>query len=73
MLVQSAPGLVYCFKLRINDLSDIRSRTVDTIFQIAEVASIADSDNTYVDSPVYILATVIPRQYEPPNVPAEKE
>ena len=57
----------------IKDLSEIRGQTVDTIFQIAEVASIADSDNTYVAGPGFILATVMPRQYEPRNTPTERE
>ena len=59
--------------LPVKDLSVIRGQTVDSIFQIAEVASIADSDNTYVAGPGFILATVMPRQYEPRNTPTERE
>ena len=57
----------------IKDLSDIRGRTVDTIFQIAEVASIAGPDNTYAAGPGFTLVTDMPRHYEPGSTPAERE
>lgn len=57
----------------IKDLSDIRGRTVDTIFQIAEVASIAGPDNTYAAGPGFALVTDMPRHCEPGNPSAERE
>ncbi len=49
----------------LKDLSDIRARTVDVTIRIAEAASVAGAG--------YALATVMPRMYEPRNVPPEPE
>ena len=68
-------GIPVAFKpdFTIEDLSDIRGRTVDTIFQIAEMASIAGPDNTHVAGPGFTFATAMPRQYEPRISPEERE
>ena len=49
----------------VKDLSDIRARTVDATFRVAEVASVAGAG--------FALAAVMPRDYEPRNVPPEPE
>jgi len=60
-------GLVMQFPSRVglNDLADLRVRIADTIVRITEAASVAG----YI-SPI---AAVLPRQYEPRNVPPERE
>ena len=60
-------------KITIKDLTNIRIQTVETIFRIAEVASIAGPDNTYAAGPGFTLITAMPRQYEPGNDPAERK
>lgn len=48
----------------LKDLSDIRARTVDVIFQVTEAASVAGAG---------FALTVMPRMYEPRNTPSEPE
>ena len=49
----------------LNDLSEIRARTVDTTIRIVEVASVAGAG--------FALATVLPRKYELRNTLPERE
>ena len=60
-------------KFTLRDLSDIRARTVDTTILIAEAASVAGPDDTYLAGPGFALATVLPRKYETRNAPPERE
>lgn len=58
---------VVCFpsKVDLKDLADLRARTVDVIFRVTEAASVAGYDSA--------IAAALPRQYEPRNVPPERE
>ena len=49
----------------VKDLADLRARIVDTIVRITEAASVAGHDSA--------IAVVLPRRYEPRNVPPERE
>jgi len=49
----------------LNDLADLRIRIVDTIVRVTEAASVAGYNSA--------MAAVFPRQYEPRNVPPERE
>ena len=51
-------------KITLNDLSDIRVRTVDITIRIAEAASVAGAG--------FALAAAMPRKYEPRNAPPER-
>ena len=49
--------------ISVKDLSEIRARSVDTTFRVAEAASVAGAG--------FALAAAMPRQYEPRNVPPD--
>lgn len=49
----------------IEDLADLRARTVDTIVRVSEAASVAGYHS--------VVAAVLPRKYEPRNAPPEGE
>ena len=58
-------SVAFAPEFTLKDLSDVRTRTVDTTFRIAEAASIA--------GPGFARATAMPRQYEPRNASPECE
>lgn len=60
-------GLVMQFPSRVglNDLADLRVKIADAIVRITEAASVAGYNSA--------IAAVLPRQYEPRNVPPERE
>ncbi len=49
----------------LRDLAELRARIVHIIIRVAEAASVADSDSA--------VAAVLPRKYEPRNIPPERE
>ena len=60
-------------KFTLKNLSDIRARTAETIFRVAEAASIAGPDNTYAAGPGFAFVVGMPREYEPRHAPPEQE
>ena len=55
----------------LKGLSDIRARTVDTTIRVAEAASVAGPQDTYVAGPGFALVIAMPRKYEPRNTPPD--
>ena len=47
-------------KFTLNDLSDIRGRTADTTFRVAELASIAGPDDSYAAGPGFAFTISLP-------------
>ena len=68
-------GAPVAFKpnITLKDLSDVRARTVDITFRVAEAASVAGPADTHFAGAGYALATVMPRLYEPRNPCPELE
>ncbi len=60
-------------KFTLKDFCDVRARTVDITFRVAEAASVAGPADTYVAGAGYALATVMPRMYEPRHAPPERK
>ena len=60
-------GVAFAFRpnFTLKDLSDIRVRTADITFRVAEAASITGAG--------FALAAVMPREYEPRNAPPEPQ
>ena len=68
-------GVPVAFEPRftLKNLSDVRARTVNITFRVAEAASVAGPADTYVAGAGYALATAMRRMYEPRHAPPERK